>query len=214
MQQRLARDWSHADLARRVRTAIQQSTGLLVNRSEIPRIEEGKVPNWAILGALSKVFTVPFQQALSLLVESIEIEGRANGPFLRELLPGSFAQATQVESFQHNGDVKSADTRISQKGTDLQRRAVAVAHLLPPAPVDAAGKEGRSLSPAGASDERINSTVATLERTASEFKDTIDGLTLLAVTLSESIARIERLTPDGETAGLVSQSPKGRRHRK
>lgn len=88
------------------------------------------------------------------------------------------------------GDTLGALSGVVHSGTD-------VARPVPASSIDATGESGRSLSPASASEERVNSIATTLERTCA-------SLLSLAQSLSAAIAALEAHRQNTGTTGEKS----------
>lgn len=64
-------------IAIQVRPLVQQ-TGMKVSRSLILKLEQGRVPNWPMLGALCRVYGADIHEAVLQLVQTITFPGSAD----------------------------------------------------------------------------------------------------------------------------------------
>lgn len=137
MEQRTLRrpSWSNAQLAVRLRKEVEP-TGMAMDRSEVVKIEKGKIPNWAELAALSHVFDVSFEDTVRLLIASIEVVNRrTNVPFELGLLIGASRGSrshTQTDSnglkspFDETTGLNSASESHQQTAKTVLRTSVNV----------------------------------------------------------------------------------------
>lgn len=70
-------DRSLEQIAIKIRPLVR-GTGLKVDQSLVYKIEQGRVPGWAMLGAFADVYGVPLPDLVQRLAASIEIPGAAD----------------------------------------------------------------------------------------------------------------------------------------
>jgi hypothetical protein len=67
-------DRSLEQIAGKVRRHVELA-GLKVNRSLVQKIEQGRVPNWPLLAAFSRVYEVPITETVIRLIGAMEFPG-------------------------------------------------------------------------------------------------------------------------------------------
>lgn len=64
-------DRSFEQIAQKLRPLVD-GVGLKVDRSAIKKLEQGRVPNWPMIGALSQVYDVPAMEVVRVLINALE----------------------------------------------------------------------------------------------------------------------------------------------
>lgn len=93
-------------LAKRLRPLVAAS-GLKVTTSTLTKFEQGRVPNWPMLFALSIAYEIPILQMVAQLVGTVEFPGR------RDLIGREGDQTSNLLPHQEVADV-TASTRIRE----------------------------------------------------------------------------------------------------
>jgi transcriptional regulator with XRE-family HTH domain len=112
-------DASFEQIAIKLRDLVQ-STGLKVDRSQIKKLEQGRVPSWPLLLALCQVYDVPVMETVAILVASLEFQG-AEKLFLRTTRTNS----TQTTAADVTDMLSSSGfpTHQSDKGVVVENKA-------------------------------------------------------------------------------------------
>lgn len=182
---------------------------MLVDRSHVKKIEEGQIPNWVILPALSKVFDEPFKDTLNRLILTIEVQGRPNVPFLLGMIHGYreadyYPMAAEIRKWANPDGQKSPEDDTLDTTDEPGHSGLVMAHRVPSSAFHAAEQSGRSLPPTAASEERLRAI-------ADDLQIQLNRVESLAEILENSIVHLDA---GGETGHSGRQSPKQPRDRK
>jgi transcriptional regulator with XRE-family HTH domain len=118
---RKQRGRTHGELAHDVRNLVKP-TGLQVSKSQIVALEQGRVPSWPLLAALSRVYESDIRETVLLLIDALEFPGSAD--LLRPRDGVQRASNPQVEDARDESLGGGGDQTLSRSETDAIVRAV------------------------------------------------------------------------------------------
>lgn len=181
------RGWSHAQLTNRLRHEIAEATGLTVDRSASAKLQRGKVPNWAELAGLCRIFSVPFEDTLRSLAFTVEVAGR-DGRLMQTLGIHGEPGFTEVRRKAPPSELKSDDGKTLETDPGALQSETRLAPGLLSHRDHAAEMSGGPLS--RDRDSSLDSVATDLRKTAADYRDGLQSITLLAKTLGDALASV------------------------